>query len=208
MIAFRAAPRHQHPSAGAVRSTRRRAPRIEAPEAVRCCGSPACPARANRPSPTWSSSELHARRPPHLHARRRQPAPRPQPRPRLHRCRSRREHPPRRRGGEAVRRCRADRALLLHLAVPRPSGGWCATWSARASSSRFSSTRRSRNACARDPKGLYAKAQAGAIKNFTGIDSPYEAPDHSDIQLNTVGQTPEQSAAMVLAYLRELGLGA
>ena len=61
---------------------------------------------------------------------------------------------------------------------------------------------------ARDPKGLYAKAKAGEIKNFTGIDRPYEAPDHSDIQLNTVGQTPEQSAAMVLAYLRELGLGA
>ena len=56
--------------------------------------------------------------PPHLHARRRQRPPRAQPRPRLHRRRPGREHPPRRRDGEALRRRRADRAGLVHLAVP------------------------------------------------------------------------------------------
>jgi bifunctional enzyme CysN/CysC len=58
----------------------------------------------------------------------------------------------------------------------------------------------------RDPKGLYAKAKAGAIANFTGIDSPYEAPERPEIHLSTVGRTPEQSATEVLTRLRELGL--
>jgi bifunctional enzyme CysN/CysC len=59
----------------------------------------------------------------------------------------------------------------------------------------------------RDPKGLYAKAKAGAIANFTGLDSPYEAPAGPDLHLRTLGQTPEQSAAAVLAYMRDRGLG-
>jgi bifunctional enzyme CysN/CysC len=47
--------------------------------------------------------------------------------------------------------------------------------------------------CARrDPKGLYAKAQAGELKNFTGIDAPYEAPQKPDIHVRTVGRTPEE----------------
>ena len=55
---------------------------------------------------------------------------------------------------------------------------------ARASSSRSSSTRRWRLAEARDPKGLYARARAGEIKNFTGIDSPYEPPLAPDLHLH------------------------
>jgi bifunctional enzyme CysN/CysC len=58
----------------------------------------------------------------------------------------------------------------------------------------------------RDPKGLYAKAKSGAIANFTGIDSPYEAPEAAELHLVTTGQTPEQSAALVLARLREWGI--
>jgi len=46
----------------------------------------------------------------------------------------------------------------------------------------------------RDPKGLYQKARQGDIKNFTGIDSPYEAPENPEIVLNFSGQTAEQSA--------------
>jgi bifunctional enzyme CysN/CysC len=47
--------------------------------------------------------------------------------------------------------------------------------------------------CARrDPKGLYAKAIAGEIRNFTGLDAPYEAPASPEIHLRTVGKTPEQ----------------
>jgi bifunctional enzyme CysN/CysC len=53
----------------------------------------------------------------------------------------------------------------------------------------------------RDPKGLYAKAMAGKIKNFTGIDSPYEPPEAPEIHLRTTGKTPEQLADMVLEAL-------
>ncbi|MAN77700.1 MAG: adenylyl-sulfate kinase, partial [Rhizobiales bacterium] len=45
---------------------------------------------------------------------------------------------------------------------------------------------------ARDPKGLYAKARAGQITNFTGIDSPFEPPERADITLNGATKTPEQ----------------
>jgi bifunctional enzyme CysN/CysC len=53
----------------------------------------------------------------------------------------------------------------------------------------------------RDPKGLYAKAQAGKIKNFTGIDAPYEAPESPEIHLRTVDQTPEQMSEYLLRTL-------
>jgi bifunctional enzyme CysN/CysC len=58
---------------------------------------------------------------------------------------------------------------------------------------------------ARDPKGLYRKAQAGAIKNFTGIDSPYEAPEQADLTIKTVEAAPEMHAEAVLRYLRQGG---
>ena len=50
----------------------------------------------------------------------------------------------------------------------------------------------------RDPKGLYAKAQAGEIKNFTGVDAPYEPPPSPDIRLETVGSDPQQLAEKLL----------
>ena len=53
----------------------------------------------------------------------------------------------------------------------------------------------------RDPKGLYAKAQAGRLKNFTGVDAPYEAPDNPDVHLPTVGHDPEALAEKVLRAL-------
>jgi bifunctional enzyme CysN/CysC len=53
----------------------------------------------------------------------------------------------------------------------------------------------------RDPKGLYAKAQAGQLKNFTGIDAPYEPPENPEIHLHTLGQTPEQLTEVVLQEL-------
>lgn len=55
---------------------------------------------------------------------------------------------------------------------------------------------------ARDVKGLYAKARTGQIPNFTGIDSPYEAPEHAELHLRAADETPEQMAEQVLAYLR------
>jgi bifunctional enzyme CysN/CysC len=53
----------------------------------------------------------------------------------------------------------------------------------------------------RDPKGLYSKAKAGKIKNFTGIDAPYEAPEHPEIRLDTVGRPPELLAEEIIALL-------
>ena len=53
----------------------------------------------------------------------------------------------------------------------------------------------------RDPKGLYARAQAGKLKNFTGIDSPYEAPLTPEVHLQTQGHTPEEAAEQLLALL-------
>jgi len=61
--------------------------------------------------------------------------------------------------------------------------------------------------CARrDVNGLYAKAFAGEIKGFTGVDDPYEAPESPDIVVETEGRTPEESAEVVIAKLEELGL--
>jgi bifunctional enzyme CysN/CysC len=58
---------------------------------------------------------------------------------------------------------------------------------------------------ARDVKGLYKKARAGAIKHFTGIDSPYEPPEQADIHVDTTHLTPEQAADLIVHRLQELG---
>ena len=58
----------------------------------------------------------------------------------------------------------------------------------------------------RDPKGLYAKARAGQIKGFTGIDDPYEAPEKAELVLDNSGaKTPGQLADDVIAYLEKSG---
>ncbi|WP_181707740.1 sulfate adenylyltransferase subunit CysN [Chthonobacter rhizosphaerae] len=53
----------------------------------------------------------------------------------------------------------------------------------------------------RDPKGLYKKARQGQIKNFTGIDSPYEAPENAEIRLDTTSGTAEELAERIVSYL-------
>ena len=58
---------------------------------------------------------------------------------------------------------------------------------------------------ARDPKGLYKKARAGEIGNFTGISAPYEAPLKAEIVLKTDGKTIDQSADEVLVWLEARG---
>ena len=58
----------------------------------------------------------------------------------------------------------------------------------------------------RDPKGLYKKARRGEIKNFTGIDSPYEPPEHAEIHLDTTRQTAEQAADAIVEQLRARGM--
>lgn len=58
---------------------------------------------------------------------------------------------------------------------------------------------------ARDVKGLYKKALAGEIENFTGISDPYEAPENPDVMVDSGTETIEESLAKVLAKLEELG---
>ena len=57
---------------------------------------------------------------------------------------------------------------------------------------------------ARDVKGLYKKARAGQLKNFTGIDSPYEPPEHPDIRVNTVEMSPAEAAEYIVRQLMPL----
>ncbi len=58
----------------------------------------------------------------------------------------------------------------------------------------------------RDPKGLYAKARSGELANFTGIDSPYEAPESAEVRVDTTSVTPEEAADQVIARLRTHGI--
>ena len=57
----------------------------------------------------------------------------------------------------------------------------------------------------RDPKGLYKKARAGEIRNFTGIDAPYEPPENPELVLDTATLTPEDAAGKVIEHLRAVG---
>jgi len=58
----------------------------------------------------------------------------------------------------------------------------------------------------RDTKGLYAKARAGVIKNFTGVSDPYEAPSAPEVVVSTGEETVEQSTAKILDFLESEGL--
>ena len=53
----------------------------------------------------------------------------------------------------------------------------------------------------RDVKGLYAKARAGQLRNFTGIDSPYEVPENPEVVLDTMAETPEAMTERLVALL-------
>ena len=57
----------------------------------------------------------------------------------------------------------------------------------------------------RDVKGLYKKALAGEIKQFTGIDDPYEAPEDPEIEVHTDRETPEESVNFIIRRMEELG---
>jgi len=68
-------------------------------------------------------------------------------------------------------------------------------------------TKASVDECARrDVKGLYAKAFAGEIKGFTGVDDPYEVPTDAEIVIDTEAHEPEESARLIVTRLEELGL--
>ncbi|WAB98749.1 adenylyl-sulfate kinase [Pseudomonas putida] len=56
---------------------------------------------------------------------------------------------------------------------------------------------------ARDPKGLYRRARAGELKGFTGIDAPYEAPQHPELVVDTAGTTLQRAQDLLLGYVLE-----
>lgn len=58
----------------------------------------------------------------------------------------------------------------------------------------------------RDPKGLYKKARRGDLKNFTGIDSPYEQPENPEVRIDTTVSAPEDAAESIVAHLRRMGI--
>ena len=53
----------------------------------------------------------------------------------------------------------------------------------------------------RDVKGLYAKARSGQLKNFTGVDSPYEPPEHPELRIDTTAMTPDEAAQRIVDAL-------
>ena len=59
---------------------------------------------------------------------------------------------------------------------------------------------------ARDPKGLYAKARRGQLPNFTGVDSPYEAPERPELRIDTTTMSPETASQVILDQLRAMGV--
>ena len=71
----------------------------------------------------------------------------------------------------------------------------------RASSSRSSSTRPWPRPSGATSKGLYAKARAGELKNFTGIDSPYEPPENPEIRIDTTRMSAEEAAQHIVDRL-------
>jgi adenylylsulfate kinase len=58
----------------------------------------------------------------------------------------------------------------------------------------------------RDPKGLYKKARAGELKNFTGIDDPYEEPLHAELNIDATATSPQEATVLLLQFLEKRGL--
>ena len=58
----------------------------------------------------------------------------------------------------------------------------------------------------RDPKGLYKKARAGQLKNFTGIDDPYEAPLNPELIIDATATSPQDATILLLEYLHKQGI--
>ncbi len=125
-----------------------------------------------------------------LFARWRQCPPRAVPRPRLHRGRPGREHPPRRRGLEAVRRCRDDRAVLLHLALPRGATDGARPARRRANSPRCSWTRRSRPASRATPRASMPRRRRGRSRTSPASTAPMRHPNRRSCTSAPPGARP------------------
>ena len=58
----------------------------------------------------------------------------------------------------------------------------------------------------RDVKGLYKKARRGELQHFTGIDSPYEAPEHAEIRIDTIATSPDEAVELIVQKLSSAGI--
>ena len=108
-------------------------------------------------------------------------------------------------GRQAVRRCRPDRDRRVHLAVPRRAAMGCAMLVRADEFIEVFVDTPIEECIRRDPKGLYAKARAGAIKNFTGFNSPYEPPEQPELILRTMEDDAQRLATRVTERLRASG---
>ena len=113
-----------------------------------------------------------------------------------------REHPPRRRGG---RPCSPMPASSSSARSSRPTAPTASGRGPRprTRSTRSTSRRRSPPAKHRDPKGLYKRARKGEIAEFTGISSPYEAPDHADLVVPTDELPIDECLVKLIRYVEE-----
>jgi bifunctional enzyme CysN/CysC len=59
---------------------------------------------------------------------------------------------------------------------------------------------------ARDPKGLYKKARSGQLKNFTGVDSPYEAPENPEVKVDTTALSPDDAVELIFEAMSVAGI--
>ena len=102
-------------------------------------------------------------------------------------------------------RLRPDRPDLVHIAVPSGASAGARNRDGRRVHRDIRRRRRCEAVIARDPKGLYKRALAGEIKNFTGIDQPYEAPEEPELTLNSAEETADALADRVIEELEKRG---
>ena len=57
----------------------------------------------------------------------------------------------------------------------------------------------------RDRKGMYAKARAGLIKGYTGVDDPYEVPENCEVRIDTTNMTPDEASRQIILVLKQKG---
>jgi len=107
------------------------------------------------------------------------------------------------------RSCSSRPALSPWSPSSRRSGRsakWRANWLRRASSSRFLSIRPFEACERRDPKGLYKKARRGELRNFTGLDSPYEPPSNPELTLDALHESPSDLADRIIGFMQQRGI--
>ena len=170
---------------------------------ARCCGSPACRAAGKSTIANEVEKALNLMNRHTFLARWRQCPPRPQPRSGVvYRGRPDREYPPGRRSGQAD----GGAGLIVLTAFISPFRGGAADGAPdmMAQGEFIEILRRhpaGRGRSARCEGGSTRRRARGQLKNFTGIDSPYEPPENAEIRVNTVDMTPEEAARYIIQQI-------